>query len=108
MAKITSPCHSLSASGSLAGVITFRQTKGGSVATVTPHPYPQTSQAQLTNQQVMRDARAAFLSISATDAGHWHTLALTRKRSAWSCFFSEYHYQHIQPPNAPLIPEAIL
>jgi len=108
MAKILNPLQSLAASGSIAGGLTFRQTKRGSVATTTPKPYLQTSPAQLANQQIMLDARAAFLTLSVTDAGLWQSLALTRKRSAWSCFFAEYHYQNIQTPNAPLIPETIL
>ena len=108
MAKILNPLHSLAVSGSIKGGLSFRQTKNGSVLARTPAPYKQTSPAQIANQQKMLDALAAFKNLSVEDKALWQTLADTRRRSAWTCFFAEYHYQNIDPPNEPLIPEAIL
>jgi hypothetical protein len=105
MAKITNPLHSLAASGTVGGTFSFRQTSRGSVCTKKAHSYPQTSEAQLLNQQKMRDARAAYLTLNATDLSYWQQLASTRRRSKWLCFFAEYIYQNIEPPNAPLIPD---
>ena len=108
MAKIKNPLQSLAASGSIKGGITFRQTSRGSVVTATPKPYQQTSPAQLTNQQRMRDARTTFMALSSTDAADWQLLANKYRRSSWVCFFAEYQYQNIETPNAPLIPEPYL
>ena len=108
MTKIKGPLHSLAASGSVAGLFSFRQTAGGSVLTKKPAPYPQTSPNQLANQQRMTDARTSFLALSSTDLALWQVVAVARKRSAWASYFAEYQYQFIQTPNAPLIPEPYL
>lgn len=108
MVKVTAPLHSIAVSGSIGKLITFRQTKGGSVATIKPSPYPQTSVPMLENQQSMRDARAAFLTLSTADRALWQELAVARSMPAWNLFFTEYKIQVISPPNAPLIPEPYL
>ena len=108
MAKIKHPLHSISASGTIGGAISFRATARGAVAANTPQPYAQKSSAQLANQQRMSEARAAFKTLSTADRGHWQTLASKYRRSAWACFFAEYQYQFTQTPNMPLIPEANL
>lgn len=108
MVKVTAPLHSIAVSGSIGGIITFRQTAGGSVATVKPRPYPQKSSPMLENQQSMRDARTAYLALSTADRALWQELAVARSKPAWCLFFMEYKIQVIAPPDAPLIPEPYL
>ncbi|MFA5825508.1 MAG: hypothetical protein WC825_05995 [Gallionellaceae bacterium] len=108
MAKIIHPLHSLSASGTIGRTLSFRATLGGAVATSKAKSYPQTSAAQLINQQAMRDARAAFLTLSVADKNKWHAVAVVRRSNTWATFFAEYQYQMIVAPAMPLIPEAIL
>lgn len=108
MAKITHPLHSLSASGTIGRAVSFRATKSGSVATAKPKTYAQTSAAQLLQQQMMRDARAAFLTLTTADKNKWHAVAVVRRSNTWATFFAEYCYQNIIAPAMPLIPEAVL
>ena len=108
MAKVTHPLHSLSASGSIGGVVTFRNTKAGAVATGTPQPYPQTAPAQLIQQARMKTARLAWHQLNAADLRNWKKVGSKYGRSAWVSFFAEYQYQNVAAPGAPLIPEVNL
>lgn len=105
MAKVENPLHSLSVSGSIGGTLTFKATANGSVVTKKALSYPQITPNQLANQQVMINALAAFKTLNVKNRGYWQDLAAKYHRSAWTCFFSEYQYQVITPPDMPLIPE---
>ena len=108
MAIVKQPLHSLSASGSIGGAVSFRATAGGAVCTMKAKKYPQQSTAQLTNQARMQAARVAFRGLATADRNLWQLLATKYRRSAFACFFAEYQYQVVQAPNVPLIPEANL
>lgn len=108
MAKVTNPLHSLNASGTVGKLAAFRSTAAGSVCAMKPDSYRQASAAQLENQQMMIDARAAFLTLSPADLGHWNARAAAIHNTAWPTFFAEYQCQQIVAPNMPLIPEPTL
>jgi len=105
MAKIFAPLHSVSASGSIGGVLTFRASRQGSVATKKAQSYRQVSQNELLNQGRMIDAKASYLLLSEVDRARWAALAAPYGFSGWVYFFKMYQTQNIDPPNAPLIPE---
>ena len=108
MAKITSPLMSLSASGTVGKIAAFRSTKGGAVCALKPNPYAQNSAAMLANQQRMRDAHTAFLTLTEQERGWWQQVADARQYGLWPAFFAEYNYQMIVAPAMPLIPEPSL
>jgi len=108
MAKLVGPLHSLSASGSVGKMHGFRTTKAGAVCARVPSPYKQHTPNMLTNQQTMRDARSAFLSLSVMDLTRWQARATAIRLGLWQTFFTEYRYQRIAPPAMPLIPEPSL
>lgn len=108
MAKIRGPLHSLSASGSIGGALSFRATGTGSVCAKKPQPYAQRAQEQLLNQARMSAARTAYGTLTTTDREHWQAYATARGGSAWSCFFAEYQYQFCSDDTMPLIPEPYL
>lgn len=108
MAKIIHPLHSLSASGTIGRTLSFRATRGGSVATSKAKSYPQTSDAQIAQQELMIAARAAFLTLGPEDLNLWRAVAVARRSNTWTAFFAEYNYQNVVEPDLPLIPEAML
>lgn len=108
MAKIKNPLMSISAAGTIGKTIAFRATKSGSVAAMKPHCYCQQSPNELLNQQVMKNARAAFLTLDTADKADWKKLEIARLMPSWNLFFTEYQTQQITPPNMPLIPEPFL
>jgi len=108
VAKVRNPLHSISASGSIGESLSFRATRGGSVAAHKPKPYPQSSPNMIANQQRMVAARAAFIALSPTDLQHWQATADARGRPVWLEFFFEYQIQFITAPGAPLIPQPYL
>jgi hypothetical protein len=105
MAKVSCPLHSISASGSIGRVLSFRACQNGSVATRKALPYAQISTIEKLNQQRMKDAQAAFKLLSPADLQRWQTLVAGTGKSAWVYFFKMYQTQNIDPPNTPLIPE---
>jgi hypothetical protein len=108
VAKVTNPLHSLSASGSIGGVVTFRNTNNGAVVTNTPRPYAATTPAQLIQQGRMKAARTAWGALNAADLRNWRKVGKKYGRSAWASFFTEYQFQNVTAPGAPLIPEVNL
>ena len=108
MARVVNPLFSLSASGSIGKMITFKQTPGGAVVTRKAEPYKQQSENQLLNQQTMHSALAAFKTLSTTDLARWRAVAVKKGISAWAEFFFEYHVQSVVHPGMPLIPAANL
>lgn len=108
MAKVKHPLHSISASGSIGGALSFQQHRTRSVVTSKPRSYAANTAAQLENQQRMRDAKIAYDALNAQEKIWWNDLAIKYGRSAWACFFAEYQYQQVEAPGAPLIPEVNL
>lgn len=104
MAKIHGPLMSLSVSGTVGKIASFRATKGGSVCAMKPNSYAQNTLTMLSNQQRMRDARTAFSTLSAQDLGYWQLVATARRNNVWPTFFAEYNYQMVVAPDLPLIP----
>jgi len=108
MAKIINPLHSLSASGTVGKIASFRATIGGAVCTRKARKYKTTTPLQEENKQRMRDARKAFLHLSTTDRIFWQQRATALKGAVWPIFFAEYQFQNVIAPAFPLIPEPYL
>ena len=105
MAKIKNPIYSLSASGSIGGILSFRSTAGGSVCTKKPGSYAQQTTGQLANQQQMIDARKSFKLLTQKQLQQWQARANAVKLKIWPEYFREYQNQMVTYPNQPLIPE---
>jgi hypothetical protein len=108
VAKVRHPLHSISASGSVGGVVTFRNTKAGAVVTAKPKSYKAETPAQLVQQARMKAASATWKTLNAADRKSWQTVGKKYGRSAWFSFFAEYQFQNVTAPGAPLIPEVNL
>lgn len=108
MAKVQAPFMSISASGSIAGLLTARANTYGKIITKKPHPASPPSTAQLTERQRMRDARTGFKTLSSAERTLWQAVATARKRTRWVAFFAEWQFQNIAAGHMPLIPEPTL
>ena len=108
MARVRAPFLSISASGSIAGLITCRANTYGAIITKKPHPKSPPSAAQAAERQHMRDARTGYATLSTADQALWQAVAQARHVTRWVAFFAEWRYQNISPGNMPLIPEPIL
>jgi hypothetical protein len=106
--KVKSPLYSLSASGSIAAILTFKPVGGNSIVTKKILRKHYETDAQRKNRQRMRDAVASFNSLSSSDRELWDALGSKYKISGWFQFFKEYQDQNTQAPNAPEIPEYTL
>lgn len=104
MPKVTGPLFSINASGSVAGLLTFKNTAHGFVAQRTPHGHDSATTWQLIERQSMRDAAAAWKTLDPALKTIWGANALPSIRSAWMSFFLEWKAQQITPGNLPLIP----
>lgn len=104
MAKVTGPLFSFSASGSINRKLTFRNNERYFVAQRPPVPTGPASPWQLTERQSMKDAAAAWASLSNTDRAIWGNSELPTIRSAWMSFFMEFKTQRVKAGAVPLIP----
>lgn len=108
MAKTKGPLFSLSASGTIGKLISFRMGKTGPEVTKKPHPKTQPSEQQAIERQRMKDARAGFLTLSGEDLTNWQALATVKNRPTWNVFFQEWQRQQVEAGQMPLIPDATL
>jgi hypothetical protein len=108
MAKVRSPLFSLAASGSIGGLISFRSNKERATARLKPRSQPQQSEGALLNQQRMKNAAAAFSSLTQAQQIEWSALGISRGKPSWQIFFEQYQAQYITPPSLPEIPEITL
>lgn len=104
MAKVTGPLFSFGASGSVAGKLTFRANDRYFVAQRPPIPTGAPSSWQLLERQSMRNAAAAWASLSNNDRAIWGNSSVATIRSAWMSFFLEWKTQRVHAGALPLIP----
>lgn len=104
MAKIKSPLCSVSASGSIAGRITYRATRAGAVAQSPAIPTGAATDAQAYQRQRMRDARAAWNALDAALLAEWEALGAARDLNPWPIFFQEYLVQDCSGVRLPIVP----
>lgn len=104
MAKVTGPLFSLSASGSVAGKLTIRNTRHGFTAVHKTTPHDPATQFQLIERQTMRDAAAAWNTLDPEIKLIWNSSAIPTIKSGWMDFFQEWKTQRIAAGSLPLIP----
>lgn len=104
MPKVTGPLLSLSASGSVGKVLTFRATAHGFIVQRTPQNIVSHTTWQQIERQTMRDAAAAWAALDANDKTIWNSNSLPTIRSGWMSFFMEWKAQRVSPGEYPLIP----
>ena len=104
MTRCTGPLFSISASGSLAKLVTYRATARGSIAQSPPVPRAAPSPAQLSERARCRAYAGAWISLDAGAKDAWRSLATARFSNPYLEFFREATVQQIVPPAVPLIP----
>lgn len=104
MAKVKGPLMSLSASGSLAGLVSYRMSKDGPQGLKKPQRMRKQNQLQDENRQRMIDARASFKTLSVDELASWQNVANWLGGSPWQHFFAEYQRQQTEAGQKPLIP----
>jgi hypothetical protein len=108
MPKVTGPLFSIAASGSVAGLLTFKQTTHGAVCTVKPANDRTRTTRQATERDRMKAAAVAWHGLDNDTRTIWQSNSLPTIKSAWMCFFHEYVAQQIIAPNLPRIPGTFL
>lgn len=104
MARIKGPLMSITASGSLAGTLVFRQTARGAQAQAMPTSQPPATPAQAACRADFKAAADAWRTLDAETRADWQTVAAVRHRSARQFFLAEWRVQHSTPENLPRIP----
>lgn len=104
MAKVQGPLMSISASGSVGKILTFRACRRGSVVQLLSAPTGAPSAAQQSERARMQDARAAYRALTAPERIEWQTLAIARALPAWPLYWQEWQFQHSAAGRPPRIP----
>ncbi len=97
MAKITGPLHSTNATGSLAGAITYRDSKGGAVAHKMPTASKSKTPAQLARRSNYAAACTSWNALPAQTKIEWALIGATRNISGFNAFISS----QLQAPTPP-------
>jgi hypothetical protein len=108
MARVRGPLFSINASGTIGRRLTYRVTPHGVIVSTPPVPGTPATVDQLAERQSMRDAAAAWASLSANDRQIWDTPDFITTRHGFMSFFLEWKTQRIQPGGVPLIPARYL
>lgn len=108
MPKVTGPLFSINASGSVAKLLTFRNTAHGFIVQRCPQDFKSDSSWQLIERQSMRDAAAAWQALDPAIKTIWQSNTLPTIRSGWMSFFLEWKAQQVEAGNLPLIPSHYL
>lgn len=104
MPKVTGPLLSITASGTVAGLLCFRHTKAGPVVQKKPAGHNSRSQWQGLERDSMQAAAAAWRTLDPRIKTIWGNNSLPTSRSAYMSFFMEWKVQQVQPGDLPLIP----
>lgn len=104
MAKVTAPLMSVSASGTVAKLITFRQTGAGSICQLPPIPRKPPSQPQQAERARFAAALHAWRDLDQQTRDIWSARGIVFARQPVVLFASEYLLQNCQPPRLPLVP----
>lgn len=104
MAKIIGPLMSLAASGSFGKMLTFRQTRHGSIAQLPPIPSGPPSINQSFERERFAAALHAWRGLDQPTKDAWHGRGTIFKRQPVILFCSEYLQQRCSPPDLPQLP----
>lgn len=104
MAKLRGPLMSISATGSIASLLTYRATRTGSVVQRPPIPRAPPTFPQTSERARCAATAANWRTLDAAARAPWDALATARGSSPWITFFTESTIQQIVPPDLPLLP----
>lgn len=104
MPKVKNPAFSLAASGTLGGVIVFRQTARGAQAQMSPTTTPPATEQQAANRADFLAGCNFWAAMAADQKSKWLAGAQIRHRAARQWFLSEWRIQRATAENPPLLP----
>ena len=104
MAKLQGPLFSISASGTVAALLTYRATPAGPVAQLRPVPRTAASFAQRSERDRCAAYAALWRTLNTDEKAPWLALAVARRSSPWIAFHNEATVQQTVPPSRPLLP----
>lgn len=80
---------SMGASGTIGGLVNYRQTQRGTVARVHSQPTGEPTSDQLAIRAITKQVSQAWASVSPTDRLTWTSLAIAGRYSTFNAFFVE-------------------
>jgi len=89
MPKVTGPLMSISASGTVAGTVNYRETKRGSIARIHSQPSGDPSSEQLSIRAINKQVSQAWASVSTEERETWSERAEAQSYSTFNAFFVE-------------------
>jgi hypothetical protein len=104
MAKVTAPLFSFSASGTVAGKLTYRATKRGAVCQTRAISGKPANTNQLRERSRFADALAAWRTLDSPTLAKWHAVGLRFALADHKAFTKQYLIQRCTPPQLPRIP----
>jgi hypothetical protein len=87
MPKITGPLMSISARGTVAGTVNYRETKRGCVARVHSKPTGEATAKQLAIRAINKQVSQSWASVSTEERATWNELSESHNYSPFNAFF---------------------
>lgn len=104
MPKLIGPLFSLTASKSLAGLITYRTHRRNQIAQALRPRQKVRTQRQSIQRNKFAVARNSFKLLAPADIQKWRMLANAQRLQPFNLYFREYVAQNVIAGNQPLIP----
>lgn len=108
MPRVTGPLFSFAASGTVAHLLTFRQTRHGAVVQRYSVPTGEPSDWQAGERDAMAGAAYAWQNLDAETRAIWAANSIPTTNSPWMDFFTESRRQRVDWGDPPLIPAQYL
>lgn len=104
MPKITAPLFSLTAAGTIAGLITYRTNGRAQIAQANRTEQPTRTPRQARHRTLFLRAANAWHEVPAETRTKWRDLAVRQTLTAWNLYLREYLAQNVIEGQQPIIP----
>lgn len=104
MSRVRGPLMSLAASGTYAGLITFRDHGERSTAAGPQKQHSPRTPAQLAHTARVQQMRSGWAALTAAQKLQWKNCAATMSTTGYRLYWDRYFAANIQPPDQPTVP----
>jgi hypothetical protein len=104
MSSVQGPLLSLTARGTVGGVIVYRTSARGTTVSRSPSRTPPPSAAQTARRERYRNAVAEWRTLDSTERQAWKDAAGSTNLTGYNVWIRQYLLQNITPPGRPNLP----
>ncbi|MEO6639417.1 MAG: hypothetical protein ABIN25_14150 [Ginsengibacter sp.] len=104
MPKVTGPIFSLTANGTLGGLITYKNNMRAQIAKANRWAQVTRTTKQSAQRNKFATARAQYDALDSPTKAKWMQLAINQNLQAFNLYLREYCTQAVIAPDAPRLP----